>query len=85
MEYYNKIEKICSKYYKDFKRKDLTFEQSTIKCIVKEIEQGIEQVDKEQQEIICKYLYERFKRTMTKRYEYLNSDEYKNKFNYYYS
>ena len=84
MSYMEKIDKIYNKYVKDFKRKDETFNMICIKGLVKKLESG--DYDKETRNIteenvnaMCNFLYQEYLENMYKWYEYLNSDEYKNK------
>ena len=65
----NEIKRIRKQYEKDFKRKDLSFELLTI-------EDMIETCDND---IVLQYLLEQYKVRMKKRYDKLNSIEYKSK------
>lgn len=84
MSYMEKIDKIYNKYVKDFKRKDETFNMMCIKGLVKKIESGdydkeIINMSEENIDAMLKFLYQEYLENMYKWYEYLNSDEYKNK------
>lgn len=63
------IKRIRKQYEKDYKRKDLSFELLTI-------EDMIETCDND---IVLQYLLEQYKVRMKKRYDKLNSNEYKSK------
>ena len=65
----NEIKRIRKQYEKDFKRKDFSFELLTI-------EDMIETCDND---IVLQYLLEQYKVRMKKRYDKLNSIEYKSK------
>lgn len=62
---------IIKKYKKDFKRKDLSFELMTIQDLIEACEDN--------DNLILEFLFEEFKKRMQKRYEKLNSQEYKEK------
>lgn len=79
MKYSKKIDKLYNKYVKDFKRKDTTFEMMTIATIIEELEQDVNYTN-EEKETICSYLYLRYEKAMSKRYEKLNSAEYKERY-----
>ena len=88
MTYSQKINKLFTNYKKDFKRADQTFEMIVVKSIVKELENetydksNYSEYSKEEIEAICKYLFERYILAMKNWYQYLSSDEYKNKKQY---
>lgn len=65
------INLIIKKYKKDFKRKDLSFELMTIQDLIEACEDN--------DNLILEFLFEEFKKRMQKRYEKLNSQEYKEK------
>lgn len=80
--YTKKIEKIYNRYVKLFKRKDETFEMTTIRTIVEELENGdydVMEYSEAEIKVICKYLSERYEKKMNDRAKYLCSDEYAKK------
>lgn len=79
MNYSEKLDKLYNKYVKDFRRKDTTFEMMSIASIIEELEQD-DNYSENDKNIICGYLYSRYENAMKKRYEKLNSDEYKNRY-----